>query len=125
MSIETQDHLAILRGMLLFQLNEAKAELREVRDTGANALGEAGAHEVLDGKDAAFARQQAETTDATSARLVAEVARCENALERLTEEDYGDCVDCGEPIAWPRLLAQPAAERCTACQQAWEDRTRH
>jgi len=42
------------------------------------------------------------------------------ALQRLDAGVYGDCVDCGQPIALERLRVQPAAERCAACQAARE-----
>jgi len=38
----------------------------------------------------------------------------------MAEERYGSCVDCGADIALERLLAQPAASRCLACQSATE-----
>ena len=42
------------------------------------------------------------------------------ALARLDTGDYGTCVDCGEPIPERRLLAQPFAVRCLACQERAE-----
>ena len=33
---------------------------------------------------------------------------------------YGQCVDCGKPIAAARLAVSPAARRCIACQQRVE-----
>ncbi|SHG78956.1 TraR/DksA family transcriptional regulator [Pollutimonas bauzanensis] len=39
----------------------------------------------------------------------------EAAEQRMRDGCYGTCVDCGKPIARERLLAQPAAARCTAC----------
>lgn len=42
------------------------------------------------------------------------------ALARLDAGDYGTCVDCGEPIPERRLLAQPFAVRCLACQERAE-----
>jgi RNA polymerase-binding transcription factor DksA len=33
---------------------------------------------------------------------------------------YGECRDCGEPIALARLSAYPTAMRCLACQQRHE-----
>jgi RNA polymerase-binding transcription factor DksA len=42
----------------------------------------------------------------------------------LARGDYGVCEDCGEPIGAARLQAQPAALRCAACQQRFENRAR-
>jgi len=39
------------------------------------------------------------------------------ARSRLHLGTYGECVDCGAPIDPDRLLAQPAAARCAACEE--------
>ena len=41
----------------------------------------------------------------------------EAALERMDSEEYGVCLDCGDPISPRRLEAVPWAVRCTACQE--------
>jgi DnaK suppressor protein len=46
----------------------------------------------------------------------------EQAELRLAEGRYGLCMDCGAEIPPARLLAQPIAVRCTACQAALESR---
>jgi len=42
------------------------------------------------------------------------------AIERFSEDEYGDCLGCGEPIGYPRLKAQPEAPLCIACQSQRE-----
>lgn len=44
----------------------------------------------------------------------------EDALKRLEEPDYGECEDCGARIPLARLIANPAATRCVACQERFE-----
>jgi DnaK suppressor protein len=39
------------------------------------------------------------------------------ALERMDREDYGVCMDCGDPISNRRLRAIPWAVYCIACQE--------
>ncbi|MQA04727.1 MAG: conjugal transfer protein TraR [Streptosporangiales bacterium] len=39
------------------------------------------------------------------------------ALGRLDEGTYGQCVDCGKPVPEGRLEARPEAARCVDCQQ--------
>ncbi|HEV3239143.1 MAG TPA: TraR/DksA family transcriptional regulator [Casimicrobiaceae bacterium] len=56
-------------------------------------------------------------------RDIAELSAVEAALIRVTDGSYGTCSNCGEPIGWPRLNAQPTAERCIACQEKLEVRT--
>ena len=57
-------------------------------------------------------------------RDLAELANVEEALSRLGDGSYGECVDCGNAIPFPRLAAYPAARRCVACQEAAEKRER-
>jgi DnaK suppressor protein len=42
------------------------------------------------------------------------------ALRRIDDACYGECLECGEPIAYARLRAQPAAGLCIDCQSARE-----
>jgi len=57
-------------------------------------------------------------------RDLAELANVEQALGRMADGSYGECVDCGNPIPYARLAAYPAARRCVACQEAAEKRER-
>jgi len=38
----------------------------------------------------------------------------------VSDGTYGQCVDCSEEIPFARMRAQPAAERCLACQERHE-----
>jgi DnaK suppressor protein len=44
----------------------------------------------------------------------------ELALRRIDDDSYGDCLECGEPVAYARLQAQPFARLCIDCQSARE-----
>jgi RNA polymerase-binding transcription factor DksA len=57
-------------------------------------------------------------------RDLAELANVEQGLARIADGSYGECVDCGNPIPYPRLAAYPAARRCVACQESAERRER-
>jgi len=57
-------------------------------------------------------------------RDLAELANVEQALARLDDGSYGECVDCGSAIPYARLAAYPAAKRCVACQEQDEKRQR-
>lgn len=54
-------------------------------------------------------------------RHVAEVRDIEAALLRIADLSYGECTDCGEPIALARLQVYPTAKRCITCQQRYEE----
>ena len=99
------------------------AELRtEVRaaELARRESTDAGAHEVIDRKDEASQQQLAHVDSTQARRDLDEAAEVAAALQRLDTARYGDCVDCGEPISLQRLLVQPAAQRCAACQQLHE-----
>lgn len=70
-----------------------------------------GVGDELAARDIAEARQQ-----------LAALRDVEDALRRMAAGSYGECVDCGEPIAAARLRAYPAATRCISCQGALEKR---
>lgn len=43
-----------------------------------------------------------------------------DALRRIDDGSYGDCEDCGKPVATKRLDLIPYARRCAKCQLAAE-----
>lgn len=49
-----------------------------------------------------------------------ELARIENALERMRQGDYGLCETCGTTIPMARLNALPYATMCIKCQREAE-----
>lgn len=57
---------------------------------------------------------------AGEARAQLELQRIEAALKRIETGTFGDCVDCGKPIAKARLEANPTVIRCVACAEAQE-----
>ena len=44
----------------------------------------------------------------------------EAALQRIRNGEYGVCIDCGEDVTFPRLMAYPTAKRCIVCQEQRE-----
>ena len=44
------------------------------------------------------------------------------ALQKIQEGSFGECVECGEKISIKRLLARPVAEMCICCKEAAEHR---
>lgn len=49
-----------------------------------------------------------------------EMSQVQQALDRLDDGSYGECIDCDEPIPEARLEVEPWAARCVGCQEAWE-----
>lgn len=62
-------------------------------------------------------QQQAMALAAERRRAVA-LQRIEAALRRIESGEYGWCLECGEPIAPPRLALDPAAPLCVGCAGA-------
>lgn len=97
---------------------EIKAHLRGTGDSGVVGLSSVpaetddwGVGDELAARDIAEARQ-----------LLSALSDVEGALGRIAAGSYGECIDCGEPIAAARLEAYPAATRCVDCQGAFEKR---
>lgn len=44
------------------------------------------------------------------------------ALERIDNEEFGECVVCGDDIALKRLRARPVTTMCIACKEEQERR---
>ena len=51
----------------------------------------------------------------TDRRRHQELDQIDHALERLTDGSYGDCIECGEPIAEKRLALDPSTPLCIDC----------
>jgi len=49
-----------------------------------------------------------------------ELRLIDSALGRISRDEYGICVDCGEPISERRLENFPYAARCIICQEEFE-----
>lgn len=68
-----------------------------------------------EGATIAFERAQlAALLDQANSHL----AELVGALDRLREDRYGRCEQCGRPIAAERLAARPAARTCITCAAA-------
>lgn len=81
-------------------------------------------HEVKTHADEAEAERAADVHMAEVEVDYTRLEEIERALARLSNGRYGICEDCGAQIPRARLLAQPTAIRCTACQAAAEARHR-
>lgn len=55
--------------------------------------------------------------DAALASAERRLAALEFALTRINNEDFGYCLECGEKIPTPRLLAMPEARHCVECAE--------
>lgn len=90
------------------------------RELGVGEPYAALAGEAHDAGDEATADVLIDLNLADIHRDIGEMRDIQNALQRLSSGSYGTCPDCGEAIAFARLSANPAAERCVPCQTRYE-----
>jgi|SRR6185436_13415799 len=119
MDVPTQSHLKTLRDLLTYRLAELRADVHAAQ-LARQAASSAATAEVGDRKDDAAGRASAAIDAAQEQRDRDELEDAVAALHRLDAGSYGDCASCGEPISLQRLLVQPSASRCAACQTLHE-----
>ncbi len=61
---------------------------------------------------------------AVELRRVAALKRLRAALGRIERNEFGECIECGEPIAQARLKADPATILCLDCASERENPAR-
>ena len=96
-------------------LRDKIAERRDALDVAARPPDPAG-----DVADKAFCRSRAEVEHDLIELSMRELAEIEAARQRVANGTYGECIECGEPIAPARLEVKPTARRCAQCQARHE-----
>ena len=104
-----RDHLLARRKMILDAYDRRRAAGEEA--STSEPRDEADESVRLDAQDEAWRMAESETR---------ELARIDAALERMREDTFGVCIECGENIEEKRLIALPTAARCMSCQEARE-----
>ncbi len=97
------------------RLRDSIAERRDELDSAVRVPDAVG-----DIADQAFGRVRAEVEQGLMERSLAELGEIAAVRERLANGTFGDCVDCGEPIAPARLAINLSARRCADCQARHE-----
>jgi DnaK suppressor protein len=64
--------------------------------------------------------QQQQMASANRHQGIALLQEVDFALKRIKSDEYGLCLMCDEPIALPRLQAQPHTANCIDCQTKQE-----
>jgi DnaK suppressor protein len=104
---QTREELLKLRRELIEELTQYESDF--LTDTGM----------VPEGDDPTE-RMLQQVRWGTMKHLNHRVREVNTALERLSDGGFGVCKDCGKRIGRPRLLANPTATRCLACQSQFE-----
>lgn len=109
--------LAALEGQRAVLVNALKAAMVESGNTQyVEVLGRGSG----DSGDEALAVSLGDVAAARMHHEVQALQALDEARRRLDEADFGQCVDCGAAIPLARLVANPAATRCVACQALHE-----
>jgi RNA polymerase-binding protein DksA len=98
--------------------------LEELRRTAAVAEISTQSHEVRSHADEAEAERLGDLRVAEFEIDRSRLKDIEEALHRMAEGRYGICADCEDDIPRERLVVQPTAIRCAACQATAEARHR-
>jgi len=107
----TESQLQQLRTLLGARAGQLREEIRQGRKLD---------NHYQETDDDAVADLEASVDIAAVERDTQELHAVEAALARVGTPDYGACADCAATIAYARLLANPAATRCTDCQSRHE-----
>jgi RNA polymerase-binding protein DksA len=120
MTEQNDRQLNELREQLLDRRQHLKQEIHDelMRDGSESAISLAG--RVHDAQEESMSAMLTQFNLSMLSQHQQEMQELEIALARIDSGDYGDCIDCGEPIAAARLRAYPTAVRCIECQARHE-----
>jgi len=123
--MRNEEMLEAVRKRLSARIEQLREEVGSDVDSDQSAREYVGRHDVLDAGEIAAEREQSGLRGELDALHVGEALYLEAALHRLAVGSYGVCVDCHREIDPARLMANPAVERCQACQEYREKAARH
>ena len=90
----------------LSKLSSDSAQARKPVELDQQSIGRLSRQDAL---------QQQAMANAQEVRRKNEMTKIKNALQRLSDGEYGWCVSCGEEIAVKRLEIDPTATFCAEC----------
>jgi DnaK suppressor protein len=113
------DRYSELRTMLEERRRELMREVQgKIRSTRADGSKD---RDVCDEGETSEVEVQEDIEFALIEMKTETLRRINEALNRLDERAYGNCFECGDEIARPRLRALPFAVRCKECEQTREN----
>jgi DnaK suppressor protein len=115
-----KERLEHFRSLLNEQLRQHTEHVRDNQRDGAETISNDDG--VKDSVDLSLQDHNQELSFRLGERESQMVADIDQALLRIDEGSYGDCVRCGKPIDERRLEALPTARYDAACQQEIESR---
>lgn len=106
---KVRDPIAGFRQILLDEKSQMEWERRQSEPTATIGSG--------DSADQAAAFQEQFVTLQRKDQQAVKIKLIDAALARIVTGEFGQCLECEEPIAPARLRAVPWASYCVACQQ--------
>lgn len=97
------------------RLTQRLEDLRERRERIARHTRHREEPLPSDFAEQAIELENGETLVALDGEVRTEIRQIEDALRRLEDGSYGNCIRCGEPVAVRRLEALPHAALCIDC----------
>ena len=112
------------------QLEFFRQKLLELHDTTRERIREAKAQmtspmDFSDPSDRATSEEQSSIALRIVDREQKLLPKIQQSLERIRLGDYGYCMETGDPIGIPRLLARPTAEYCAEVKALKEMKEHH
>ena len=118
MAILTQDQQSQIERALELHYQSLIEEVRdELENSGQLQYAEIIGRDAADAGDASVGDALADLNAARIDRQIEEIRDIEATRKRMKGGAFGICVDCGDAIAFDRLLAYPTAKRCIRCQE--------
>ena len=111
-----------LKNLLLARRDELQAQMTQNRANLAPVENTAGS--VSQDESGRLANQTREVDAALTTLDADELARIKRALERMADDSYGLCDECGCAIPFERLKAEPMTRHCVACKSRFEQAQR-
>lgn len=101
--------------------NEKRKLLEKAEDTLENEI-ELADEDMADDLDLASALTDQNLSLRLRGRERSLMDKIDLALERIDNEEFGECVVCGEDIGLKRLRARPVTTMCISCKEEQERR---
>lgn len=102
-----------LQNWLIERRDELNARLKSIKRDATRK-------NSADWSEQAQERENDEVIDALGNEATIELRRINRALDRMKEDEYGYCIDCGAEIPEDRLEVMPYTDLCVKCAEARE-----
>jgi DnaK suppressor protein len=108
--------LQYFRNLLLEQRRQANEDIQAER-ADASQMGDDGVKDPADMAESDLEQSTAFDIASRESQLIEDI---DEALRRIDEGTYGQCLRCGKPISEERLKQMPTAKYDAECQAAME-----